>query len=1573
MSHVGDGIVSRPESVALLQDAIRHRLGDLVDDVNLTASAPQWRGFRRGDVFARQVTVTVATPQDVAQRTFLWPAPCDPQVDAPDGVYVGHHSGLFIGRPFDVVRTVTLRPGLHCLAQVRAADRFVDVVVVPDLGPARRSRTKPLDAKYDTEATIRASEPGENSTWIMPGGGSLPDDLDSWFAELVGVRPDRYFDPSTTEQIRRTLRELGVDDSDGEWLAAAAERAWQGPDGPVFRTSAAVCRVPSVDELVCQTLHQGIVTALRKPPRRTSETAKLSNAQWIASLIRRGALGALDDLTRGRGGLSATLADLGIGSTLERLEATQKVSFTGFRGLPPGLRGRADLRQLTPDWRGELCPVQTPESSKVGFTRYRTVSAWHPEPGEWADLSSSAALIPFVNHDDPARASIGSKNLKQAVPVAGAESPLVATGWERRIAEQLGVARSPLAGVVESVTGETITVVGRTGQRRTVRFGTAWLARSGPDTSWLPVVAEGESVRRDQIIAHAPDVVLATDDSGGAELALGVNALVALTPFRGLNYEDGIVITESLRDRLASRYLVRVPVRVEFDEQVIVIADLKPGIGGWVEPGDPLVAIGTATPARQIKSNVRGQYLWAERDERRGELVLVLRVERPVEVGDKLSNRHQGKGVVSAILPDSQMPRLPDGRPVEALLNPLGVLRRLNIGQLWEMHAGLPSLLTDGRQVLAGRTVADIAAVADACAAVGAPDGRMRLTMQDGSPFGGADGVVVGPQYLMRLNHLAVDKLSVRGKSGPRTARTGQPARGAWWAGGTRQGGAQRLGEMEFWGLAAAGATLVAQDSARNRAQLRVDEKAELLPSVRALAAHLACAGVTLTGPDGASVLTAKRPSVHTIGVCLEPSNTRWVVAEQGRLRDAVDDLATDSDTVLDKVAGGPWSMDERLHPLYREDPHGRFGTSERETPRCAIPLPWAVPHPWGKDFPLLQELVILPPAYRQIGLDPLNARYWQLAQLCRRLAPSMNDDVYAAAINKHVTAVAGISPDEAPKTKREQLVSWAAAEDFALLQRRVGEILGVVGDAAPETILGRTGTKFGLARRWLLGHTVTMSGRAVIVPDPDRDPETVGVPWSIAYTLEIPSQPNGFDDVLVLNRQPTLHPYNLVALRAVPEDGSVLRVHPVLLAAIAGDFDGDTATVHRPMDAHAREEAWRLLRPAANLRSAGNGRLLAKRDLDIALGLRLASGRGRAELADLGGESSAPWTVDDIEAAFEATVRDVDADTALARIVSLERLGFEAATGWSIGALELTADVGSHFEEADAVKAAKRDPLLVARGMVSGGNPHLPGRFVPGTFRTGLTAEDYFAAAADALNGLSEKKLTSPTAGAFTKSLIEIADDVVIDGDDCGLPADLASPLTCRGVDGVCRACYGADRATGLPLIDGRRVGVLAAMVIGERSTQLSMKVFQGALAAGQLGGNLAELKALFGQGRHPIFGSDEAPRTLASFVAEHREALSQSGLPRVELLQQIVARAAEVVGVDRVHTAIIIRRVLDTALRPDDTTPRGSLFQAAERAGRGPLERFTSRGNPRMLITDTGAETRPTKRTRLILEGEV
>ena len=468
-------------------------------------------------------------------------------------------------------------------------------------------------------------------------------------------------------------------------------------------------------------------------------------------------------------------------------------------------------------------------------------------------VSIATALIPFLEHDDANRALMGSNMQRQAVPLLRTDSPYVGTGMEYKTAKDSGVcAITHEAGVVERSTADEIIVLhpdGTTEKHKLLKY-----ARSNQGTciNQRPIVTKGEQVEANQIIADGPST-----DHG--ELALGHNVLVAFMTWEGYNYEDAILISEKLiredyytsihieeyesdsRDtKLGPEEITRdIPnvgedVLKDLDERGII------RVGAEVRPGDILV--GKVTPKGETELTAEERLLRAIFGEKarevrdtslrvpHGEAGKIVDVKvftrengdelspgvnqlvrvyiaqkRKISVGDKVAGRHGNKGVISRIMRQEDMPFMPDGTPIEIVLNPLGVPSRMNIGQVLETHLGWAAKTLGIRiatPVFDGATEDDIFATLKKA---GLPkDGKTVLyDGRTGDPFDSK--ITVGYMYVLKLHHLVDDKIHAR-STGPYSLVTQQPL------GGKAQFGGQRFGEMEVWALEAYGAAYTLQE-----------------------------------------------------------------------------------------------------------------------------------------------------------------------------------------------------------------------------------------------------------------------------------------------------------------------------------------------------------------------------------------------------------------------------------------------------------------------------------------------------------------------------------------------------------------------------------------------------------------------------------------------------------------------------------------------------------------------------------------------------------------------------------------
>lgn len=483
-------------------------------------------------------------------------------------------------------------------------------------------------------------------------------------------------------------------------------------------------------------------------------------------------------------------------------------------------------------------------------------------------ISIATSLIPFLEHDDANRALMGSNMQRQAVPLLYPESPLIGTGLESQAARDSGmVVVSAHDGKVTYVAADKICVTDLEGKE--VAYYLQKYERSNQDTciNQRPSVWLGEEISTGQVIADGA----ATE---GGELALGQNILIAYLPWEGYNYEDAFLISERLvyndvytsvhiekyevearQTKLGSEEITRELPNVgdhalrKLDDNGIIV------IGSWVEAGDLLV--GKVTPKGESDQPPEGKLLRAifgekARDVRdtslrvpnggRGRVLdvriftrekgdelptganIVLRVyvaqSRKIQVGDKMAGRHGNKGIISRILPRQDMPYLPDGTPVDLVLNPLGVPSRMNVGQIFEcllglaaenlnrrfkivpfdeMHGAEASRVLINDKLMLAKTETKKDWIFD----LQHPGKAHLFDGRTGERFD--NPVTVGISYMLKLVHLVDDKIHAR-STGPYSLVTQQPL------GGKAQHGGQRLGEMEVWALEAFGASYTLQE-----------------------------------------------------------------------------------------------------------------------------------------------------------------------------------------------------------------------------------------------------------------------------------------------------------------------------------------------------------------------------------------------------------------------------------------------------------------------------------------------------------------------------------------------------------------------------------------------------------------------------------------------------------------------------------------------------------------------------------------------------------------------------------------
>ena len=468
-------------------------------------------------------------------------------------------------------------------------------------------------------------------------------------------------------------------------------------------------------------------------------------------------------------------------------------------------------------------------------------------------VSVATAMIPFLENDDANRALMGANMQRQAVPLLTTDSPIVGTGIEYKAAVDSGVCvLAKQDGTIETVDAREITIRDEAGELHRYPIIKFMRSNQGTCINQRPIVSAGEKVTKGQVIADGP----ATDQG---EIALGKNALIGFTTWEGYNYEDAVLINEKIvredvytsihieeyetetRDtKLGPEEITRDIPNVgedalkDLDERGII------RIGAEVRSGDILV--GKVSPKGETELTAEERLLRAIFGEKarevrdtslrvpHGEYGIIVDVKvftrencdelaagvntvvrcyiaqkRKISVGDKMAGRHGNKGVVSRILPQEDMPFLPDGTPLDIVLNPLGVPSRMNIGQVLEVHLGYAAKALGWKimtPVFDGAHEEDIQACLREAGL--AEDGKTVLyDGRTGEPFD--NRVTVGIMYFLKLHHLVDDKIHAR-STGPYSLVTQQPL------GGKAQFGGQRFGEMEVWALEAYGAAYTLQE-----------------------------------------------------------------------------------------------------------------------------------------------------------------------------------------------------------------------------------------------------------------------------------------------------------------------------------------------------------------------------------------------------------------------------------------------------------------------------------------------------------------------------------------------------------------------------------------------------------------------------------------------------------------------------------------------------------------------------------------------------------------------------------------
>ena len=632
-----------------------------------------------------------------------------------------------------------------------------------------------------------------------------------------------------------------------------------------------------------------------------------------------------------------------------------------------------DVVYMTADQEDEFIVAQANEPlDEEGHFVHSKVNGRHRDefvevPASQADymdisprmvVSVATAMIPFLENDDANRALMGSNMQKQAVPLLRTESPIVGTGMEYKAGVDSGVCvLAKRGGVVKSVSANLVRVTADNGDIDDYQIIKFMRSNQSTCINQVPVVSVGDRVEKDDVIADGPAIK-------NGEISLGKNALIGFMTWEGYNYEDAVLLNEKIvrNDMYTSIHIEEYEMEARdtklgpeeitrdipnVNEELLKDLDDRGiiRVGADVRAGDILV--GKVTPkgeteltaeerllraifgekAREVRDTslkvphgesgiiVDAKVFTREAGDELGPGVnQVVRVyiaqRRKIQPGDKMAGRHGNKGVVSRVLPQEDMPFLPDGTPLDIVLNPLGVPSRMNIGQVLEVHLGMAAKALGWKimtPVFDGAHEADIRE----CFRMGGlpEDGKFRL--RDGRTGEFFDNpVTVGYMYYLKLHHLVDDKIHAR-STGPYSLVTQQPL------GGKAQFGGQRFGEMEVWALEAYGAAYTLQE-------ILTVKSDDVVGRVKTYEAIVKGQNIPKPGiPESFKVLIKELQSLGLDVKVLDKDNQEIDLKQNFDDEDDMgfhhDDTAFDEQNVADDLDG--YSMeDENGDPLLEED-----------------------------------------------------------------------------------------------------------------------------------------------------------------------------------------------------------------------------------------------------------------------------------------------------------------------------------------------------------------------------------------------------------------------------------------------------------------------------------------------------------------------------------------------------------------------------------------------------------------------------------------------------------------------------
>lgn len=900
-------------------------------------------------------------------------------------------------------------------------------------------------------------------------------------------------------------------------------------------------------------------------------------------------------------------------------------------------------------------------------------------------FSPVTSSVPFLNTNHGNRLQMASKMLTQAVPIVGKEKPKFTTLGFDFLSNFISI-KSPVDGVVQKVSKDSIEIKTKDNQIVKIPYATYFPLARKTFLQHQVLVKPGDKVK-------AGDLIADSNYTQDGEIAIGTNLRVAYMPYKGLNHEDGIVVSESAAKKLASEHIYKFDIELDQDTEAnkkkfMGMFPLKfekdiydnydeyglPKPGTKLKPGDPVyLLIRKSIPSaediilgrlsKQYKAGFRPHYEEWNKDVE-GEVTdvafdgksarIIVRTYEPAKEGDKLTNLHGGKGVITKILPDSQMPHTEDGKPVDVILTPLGILSRINPGQIYEIMANKIAEKTNTPIEANGFTLKDAySEIADNLKRLGISDTETVIDPLD--PKKRKKKVLVGPAYILKLNKMTDFNFSARGAEGTFDIDL-RPSKGG-------EEGSKAIGQMEQYGLISHNVKDLFKEISTYKASKNPEFWNALylgkpLPKMKHTFATekffnlLRGAGINvdydfnrnylklvpLTDKKIQEMSAGEIKNAYKLDFKLNPepgglfdpvltgglSGEKWTHIEVAEpfVNPIFENIVY---KVLPDLKGKPLIGKEIKEQLEKIKPEDLINSQDPDL----VPVGRALKENGFKNLAeayILTKVPVLPPKLRPI-------------------IPLPNNNLMVHDTNYFYTDI--IVANNALKELKEKLPDELLQKEKETVYNNIKALYGLIEPTSPYAqtrglkgilnIISGKIPKESYFQSKVVKKLQAPAGRGTLVTDINLNIDQIGIPEDMAWKMYSPHIIRNLNKLgypvnkakemidkkdpvarnvlnnlikeipVIINRAPSLWKYNLVAGYPVLHNGKSVAINMLIAKGLAGDLDGDTVNVHIPITPKAIEDAKKMLPSRIGINDQNNELLYAPSQEAI-IGLNYAS-----------------------------------------------------------------------------------------------------------------------------------------------------------------------------------------------------------------------------------------------------------------------------------------------------------------------------------------------------------------------------